>query len=87
MSVIKQYIVLSDMLYSVQLLYFRDEDYSLHLVAKDFDKRVVLKTEVMVDGRHMGFVSADDGGHIQIFQNNPRYVDIPRVTLSWHWAW
>lgn len=71
---VKQYIVLSDMLYSVQLLYFREEDYSIHLVSKDFDKRVIMKTEVMIDGSNMGLVTADDGGHIQIFQNNPKYV-------------
>lgn len=72
MTVVKQYILLSDMTVGVQLLYFREEDYSLHLVSKDFDKRVIMKTDVMLDGRHIGFVAADDGGHIQIFQNNPK---------------
>lgn len=69
---VKQYILLSDMLNSVQLLYFREEDFSLHLVSKDFEKRVIMKSEVMIDGKNIGFVTADDGGHIQIFQNNPK---------------
>lgn len=59
-------------MHSVQLLYFREEDLSIHLVAKDFDKRIILQTELMIDGNRLGIVTADEGGHVQIFQNNPR---------------
>jgi hypothetical protein len=57
---------------SVQLLYFREEDYSLHLLARDFDMRMLLHTELIIDGTKVGFVTSDDSGHIHLFQHNPR---------------
>jgi hypothetical protein len=71
-SVIKNYIVIGDMFHSVQLLYFREEDCSLHLVAKDYEQRVITKTDLMVDGNKLNIVSADDLGNLHIFQDNPK---------------
>lgn len=64
----KQYIIIGDMFHSVQLLYFREDDYSIHLVSKDFDSRVILQTEALLDGPKLGILTADDRGHIQVFQ-------------------
>lgn len=72
MSIVKNYIIIADMFHSVQLLYFREEDYSIHLIAKDFDHRVITKTDLMVDGSKFGIVTADDRGNVQLFQENPK---------------
>jgi hypothetical protein len=68
----KQYIILTDMFHSVQILYFRDDDNSLHCIAKDFDDRVLLHAEVMSDCGKLGVITADDRAHVQLFQPNFR---------------
>lgn len=60
------------MFHSVQMLYFREEDCSLHLVSRDFNTRIVTKTDVLVDGTKVGILAADDLENIQIFQQNSR---------------
>ncbi len=69
---IKNYIAIGDMFHSIQLLYFREEDCSIHLVAKDYDHRVIVKTDLMIDGSSLAFVTADDRGNVQLFQEKPK---------------
>jgi len=58
------------MFHSVQLLYFREDDFSIHLVSKDFDKRVVTNTDLIVDDNKLAIIAGDDRGNIQLFQQN-----------------
>ncbi len=60
------------MYHSASLLYFREEDVSLHLVSKDFDSRVLLKSDVIYDGNKIGIITSDDLENIQCFQQNRR---------------
>lgn len=71
-TVIKSFIIIGDIFHSVQLLYFREEDYSIHLVSKDFDKRVITNVEILIDGNKLGIITSDDRGNIQLFQQNTK---------------
>lgn len=68
----KNYIIIGDMFHSIQMLFFREEDVSLHLVAKDFDHKVVTKTETIQDGSKLAMVAGDDRGNLFIYQQNPK---------------
>jgi hypothetical protein len=72
-SVVKNYIILADMFHSIQLLYWRAEDYSLNFVSKDYDRSVVPASSFIIDGNKLAIVAADDESNIQLFQENPRY--------------
>lgn len=63
------------MFHSVSLLYFREEDFSLHLVSKDFDYRVLLKSDLILDGNKIGIITSDDRENIQCFQQNRRKLE------------
>ena len=72
-SIVKNYIILADMYHSIQLLYWRAEDYSLNFVSKDYDRSVVPASGFIIDGNKLAIVAADDESNIQFFQENPRY--------------
>jgi hypothetical protein len=67
---VKNNIIISDMNHSISMLSFREEDFSLHLVSKDFDSKVILKTETIIDGNKIGIIGADDHDNIQLYQQN-----------------
>ena len=73
-SIVKNYIILADMFHSIQLLYWRAEDYSLNFVSKDYDRSVVPASGFVIDGNKLAIVAADDESNIQLFQENPRYI-------------
>jgi hypothetical protein len=54
------------------MLFFREEDFSLHLVSKDFNHNILPKVDYILDGSKLGVVAADDRGNIQLFQQNRR---------------
>jgi hypothetical protein len=60
------------MFHSVSMLFFREEDFSLHLVSKDFNHNILPKVDYILDGSKLGLVAADDRGNIQLFQQNRR---------------
>jgi hypothetical protein len=66
------YILLSDTLSSVLLVYWREKDFSLHLVAKDFDTSVIVTTGAVNDHSKLGLLAADDEGNVQLFEENPK---------------
>jgi len=74
-TVVKTFIIIGDMFHSVQLLYFREEDFSIHLISKDFDKRVITKTELILDDSKLGIITADDRGNIQLFQQTNKKLE------------
>jgi hypothetical protein len=61
-------IIMCDMFHSVSLLYFREEDVSLHLVSKDFDHRTLPRCDFLLDGPKLGIITTDDRENIQLFQ-------------------
>jgi hypothetical protein len=67
---VKNNIIISDMNHSISMLSFREEDFSLHLVSKDFDSKVILKTETIIDGNKIGIIGTDDHDNIQLYQQN-----------------
>lgn len=78
----KQYIFISSLFHSVILLFFRESDNSLLLVSKDYDRRVILKTDFMLDCKKLAMVTSDDRGNVQIFhQNNKHPESIQGVRL------
>jgi cleavage and polyadenylation specificity factor subunit 1 len=74
-SVLNNYILLADVCNSVQFLMWREEDYSLTLLAKDFDRHVCLSSTFMWDGQKLGMLVGDDEKNIQLLQFNPRKIE------------
>ncbi|RYH26308.1 hypothetical protein EON65_14750 [archaeon] len=72
MRVFKNYILVTDVFHSVQMLFFREEDNSIHLVAKDFNKRVCRDVDMIIDQQRTAMVSTDDVGNLQIFLHQPK---------------
>eukprot|EP00981_Chlorochromonas_danica_P014983 scaffold9796_cov154-Ochromonas_danica.AAC.6 len=70
--IVKHYLVVTDVLHSVQLLYFREEDLSLHLVAKDFNRRICREVDTLIDGDKVAFLTSDVHGGLQLFQHQPK---------------
>lgn len=70
--IVKHYLVVTDVLHSVQLLYFREEDLSLHLVAKDFNRRICREVDTLIDGDKIAFLTSDVHGGLQLFQHQPK---------------
>ena len=71
-SVLKNFVLVSDMTHSVQLLYWRERDSTLNFVARDYESVVNLGTGFMYDGAKLGMLTTDDDGNFQLFQENPR---------------
>ena len=75
-TVLKNYILIADVCNSIQFLVWRDEDYSLTLLAKDFDSHICLNTSFIIDGARLGILLSDAESNLQLLQFNPRYVSI-----------
>lgn len=59
--------------HSVQLLYWREADFTLHFIGRDYDSNAVaIATSYIYDGSKLGMLMADDEGNIELFQENPR---------------
>jgi hypothetical protein len=71
---VNNFVVLVDVCQSVQFLVWREEDYSLTLLAKDYDAHVGLSTGFLVDGARLGILLGDAERNIQMLQFNPRCV-------------
>lgn len=70
--VVKQYIILSDAMHSVQIFTFREDDLSLHLVAKDFNARLIKDVDALIDANKLAVITADDHGSLQLFHHQPK---------------
>ena len=73
-TIIKNYIILSDVCNSLQFLVWREADLSLTLLSKDYDTHIFLKSAYLVDGQKMGIIMTDTESNLQMLQFNPRYV-------------
>ena len=72
-SILKNFLLIGDAHDSVSLIYWREEDHSLHPIAHDYDPAgVVMSTMYLYDGPKLGMLTADDEGNLQLFQENPR---------------
>jgi len=71
-SIIKNYILLSDFGHSVQLLVWREADRSLNPVSRDYENCVCLSTSFVPVSTSLGMVCSDDEGNIQILQCCPQ---------------
>jgi cleavage and polyadenylation specificity factor subunit 1 len=71
-SVIKNYILLSDFGHSVQLLVWREADRSLNPISRDYENCVCLSTSFVPVSTSLGMVCGDDEGNIQILQCCPQ---------------
>lgn len=71
-SIIKNYVLLSDFGHSVQLLVWREADRSLNPVSRDYENCVCLSTSFVPVSTALGMVCGDDEGNIQILQCHPQ---------------
>jgi hypothetical protein len=60
------------MLHSIALLLWREEDFSINFISKDYDKLVGLSTGFIYDEKKLGILVGDDEGNIQLLQQNPK---------------
>jgi hypothetical protein len=70
--VAKNYIMLADMLHSVQFLVWREADCSLTQVSKDYEDCTAISTTFVGDGHKLGMLMGDDEGNVQLLQQNPK---------------
>jgi len=76
MSVLKNFILLGDAHESVSLIYWREEDHSLHPIAHDYEPAgAVMHATYLYDGPKLGMLTVDDEGNLQLFQENPRKLE------------
>lgn len=71
-SVMKDYILIGDAYQSVQFVVWREEDRSLTLLAKDYDKSACVAANYVLDGDTLGFVVSDDEANVQLMRFNPK---------------
>ena len=62
--IIKNYIIFADILSSIHFLVWREEDYSLHFISKDYEKCRCLALDFISDNGKLGFVAA---GNVNCF--------------------
>eukprot|EP00941_MAST-03F_sp_MAST-3F-sp1_P003151 g3151.t1 len=73
-SAIRDFIVLSDVHDSIQLLRWKENDRRVVLLAKDYDPLDGTATDFLVNDRQLGIVAADTEGNLQVFQYAPLNV-------------
>jgi len=69
---VKNYVMVMDACKGVQLLYWREEDATFNLLAKDFDASVTVNSSFLIDGDKLGLVVSDAEGNVKVLQYNPR---------------
>ncbi|KAG5187769.1 Cleavage/polyadenylation specificity factor, A subunit [Tribonema minus] len=74
MSVVKTFLVLGDVMNSVQFLMWRDEDRSINQLAKDYEPTQVYATVFLVDQPSLGIVVGDSSGNIKILRYAPQLL-------------
>ena len=57
---------------NVQLLVWREEDWVLMLVSKDYNMTVSRAASFVSDGTHLGMLVGDDEGNVQLLQYDPK---------------
>ena len=72
-SVVKNFICVADASNSVQIVVWRESDYSLTLIASDYEEFGSMVSGFLIDDNKLGIVAADDEGNIKIMTYNPRY--------------
>lgn len=72
MSCIKNYIIVSDMHHSISLLLWREEDASLNLISRDYDRGVYPSTQIIYDNSKLAILTGDDFGNLRLLQEDPR---------------
>ena len=72
LSIMKDYILIGDAYQSVQFVVWREEDRSLTLLAKDYDRSACVAANYVFDGETLGFVVSDDEGNMQLMRFNPK---------------
>ena len=71
-TVVKNFICVADASNSVQLVVWREADYSLTLIASDFEEFGSMMSAFLIDDSKLGVVVADDDGNIKMLNYNPR---------------
>jgi hypothetical protein len=59
-------------MHSVQFLQWNESNFSLTVIARDYEKSVSVSSAFIVDGNKLGMLSADDEGNLQLLQYKPR---------------
>lgn len=72
LSVMKDYILIGDACQSVQFVVWRQEDMSLTLLAKDYDRSSCVAANYVLDGDTLSFVVSDDEANMQLMRFNPK---------------
>lgn len=72
--------MLSDVCNSIQFLFWREEDRSLTLISRDYDRCVCLSTSFIFDGNKLAMLLSDDEGNIELLQFNPKKIESRRGT-------
>ena len=72
MSIVKNYILVADAMNNIQFLVWREEDWSLNLVSKDYNKTFCRAVSFLSDGVTLGVAVGDDEGNIQLLQFDPK---------------
>ena len=77
-TILKNYIMISDVMNSVQFLVWRDEDRSLTLVSRNFDNNICVSTGFVYDSSALGMVIGDDECNLELLQFNPHKIESRR---------
>jgi hypothetical protein len=72
LSIMKDYILVGDAFQSVQFVVWREEDRSLTLLAKDYDRSACVAANYVLDGETLAFVVSDDEANMQLMRFNPK---------------
>ena len=80
-SVMKDYIMLCDAHKSVTFLSWKEDDFALIPLGKDYNDCFGLSTGFVSDGSQLGMLLGDDEGNVQLLQYAPKWVLLP-LSLS-----
>lgn len=76
-TIVKNFIFIADAANRIELLVWRDEDWNLTLISKDYSKATMTRAISLInDGQSLAAIVGDDEANIQVLQFDPRYDDI-----------
>lgn len=70
----KNYIFIADACNRIEMLAYRDEDWSLTLISKDYNQTLCRSLSVINDNQAVGLVVGDDEGNFEVLQFDPKFV-------------
>ncbi|CAK4134088.1 unnamed protein product [Aphanomyces euteiches] len=75
LNVIKSFIVYGDLYKSIHLLYWKPQEKTIIMLAKDYEPLSITTTEVSVMGTQLGLIASDMQANIHVMQYEPTHVE------------